>query len=112
MGTAPPCTLARKPAVGQERQSGAWRISPSTKRCEAGPQWRASTHPVFEFLKEISMHPASLIQKTQAHSLPHKPHRSPSEEADADEEDLELPVNPDQGAPLAPDEDGQIQAPA
>ena len=69
------------------------------------------THPVFEFPKEISMRPASFVQSIQTHSLPHKPHHSPSEEADADEEDMELPVNPDQGAPLAPDEDGQVQAP-
>jgi hypothetical protein len=58
------------------------------------------------------MRPASRIQSIQAHSLPHKPHHSPSEEADEDEEDMELPVNPDQGEPLAPDENGQIQAPA
>jgi hypothetical protein len=62
--------------------------------------------------KEISMRPASPALSIQAHSLPHKPHHSPSEEADEDEEDLELPVNPDQGEPLAPDEDGQVQAPA
>jgi hypothetical protein len=47
-----------------------------------------------------------------AHSLPHKPHKSPSEEAEEDEEGLELPVNPDEGAPLAPDEEGQVKAPA
>lgn len=58
------------------------------------------------------MRPTPLIQPLQAHSLPHKPHHSPSEEADEDEEDLELPVNPDQGEPLAPDEEGQVKAPA
>jgi hypothetical protein len=47
-----------------------------------------------------------------AHSLPHKPHKSPSEEGDVDEEDLELPVNPDEGTPLTPDEEGHVEPPA
>lgn len=48
----------------------------------------------------------------RAHSLPHKPHQSPSEEADEDEEGLELPVNPDEGTPLRPDEEGPAEPPA
>lgn len=39
------------------------------------------------------------------------PRKGPAEEAGEDEEGLELPVNPDQGTPLMPDEDGQIKAP-
>lgn len=40
-----------------------------------------------------------------------QPRKGPAEEADEDEEGLELPVNPDQGTPLVPDEEGQIQVP-
>lgn len=37
----------------------------------------------------------------------------PGEEAQEEEEEgLELPVNPDQGMPLVPDEEGEITAPA
>ena len=39
------------------------------------------------------------------------PRKGPAEEATEDEEGLELPVNPDQGTPLMPDEDGQIKPP-
>ena len=39
------------------------------------------------------------------------PRKGPAEEAGEDEEGLELPVNPDQGTPLMPDEDGQIKPP-
>ena len=39
------------------------------------------------------------------------PRKGPAEEAEEDAEGLELPVNPDQGTPLIPDEDGQIKAP-
>ena len=42
----------------------------------------------------------------KAHSLPH-----PSEEADEDEEGLALPVNPDEGTPLIPDEEGHVEVP-
>lgn len=36
----------------------------------------------------------------------------PGEEAQEEEEGLELPVNPDQGIPLIPDEQGDIAIPA
>lgn len=42
------------------------------------------------------------------HTLPRK---GPGEEVDEDEEGLELPVNPDQGMPLIPDEEGEVKAP-
>lgn len=45
----------------------------------------------------------------RAHSAP--PRKGPAEEAEEDAEGLELPVNPDQGAPLLPDEEGQITPP-
>jgi hypothetical protein len=35
-----------------------------------------------------------------------------SEETDEDEAGLELPVNPDEGTPLIPDEDGEINIPS
>ncbi|CDS49701.1 hypothetical protein [Polaromonas sp. CG9_12] len=42
----------------------------------------------------------------------HTLHRmGPGEEAEEDEEGLELPVNPDQGAPLIPDEEGEVTVP-
>lgn len=58
------------------------------------------------------MQTPSIGWNIRAHSLPHKPHPSPSEEADEDEEDIELPVNPDRGAPLIPDEEGTVEVPA
>jgi len=42
------------------------------------------------------------------HTLPRK---GPGEEAEEDEEGLELPVNPDQGTPLIPDEEGEVTVP-
>lgn len=39
------------------------------------------------------------------------PHREP-QEGDEDEEGLELPVNPDEGTPLVPDEEGEVQVPS
>ncbi|SFC48651.1 hypothetical protein SAMN05216344_11928 [Polaromonas sp. OV174] len=44
------------------------------------------------------------------HSLP--PRKGPAEEAKEDEDGLELPVNPDQGLPLAPDQEGEVKAPS
>lgn len=44
-----------------------------------------------------------------SHTLPRK---GPGEEAQEDEEGLELPVNPDQGTPLIPDEEGEVAVPA
>lgn len=43
------------------------------------------------------------------HSLPRK---GPGEPVHEDEEGLELPVNPDQGTPLIPDEEGEVTAPS
>lgn len=43
-----------------------------------------------------------------AHTLPRK---GPGEEAEEDEEELELPVAPDEGTPLAPDEEGEVNVP-
>jgi hypothetical protein len=40
------------------------------------------------------------------------PRKGRGEEAQEDEEGLELPVNPDQGTPLVPDEEGEVTAPA
>lgn len=45
---------------------------------------------------------------SRAHTPPRK---GPAEESEEDAEGLELPVNPDQGAPLLPDEEGQITPP-
>lgn len=45
---------------------------------------------------------------SRAHSPPRK---GPAEEAEEDAEGLELPVNPDQGTPLIPDEEGQVKPP-
>ena len=42
----------------------------------------------------------------------HTVHRQgPGGPAEEDEEGLELPVNPDQGTPLIPDEEGEAEAP-
>lgn len=38
--------------------------------------------------------------------------QGPGEPAEEGEEGLELPVNPDQGTPLVPDEEGEVTAPA
>ena len=43
------------------------------------------------------------------HTIPRK---GPGEEAGEDQEGLELPVNPDQGTPLTPDEEGIVTVPA
>ena len=39
-------------------------------------------------------------------------HKKPGEEAPEEQEGLELPVNPDQGIPLIPDEEGVVTVPA
>ena len=44
-----------------------------------------------------------------SHTLPRK---GPGEEADEDQEGLELPVNPDEGTPLIPDEEGVVTVPS
>lgn len=43
------------------------------------------------------------------HTMPRK---GPGEETDEDEEGLELPVNPDEGTPLIPDEEGVVSVPS
>ncbi len=43
------------------------------------------------------------------HGLPRK---GPSEETEEDEEGLELPVTPDEGTPLIPDEEGEVNVPS
>jgi hypothetical protein len=43
------------------------------------------------------------------HTLPHK---GPGDEDNEEEEGLELPVNPDQGTPLIPDEEGVVTVPS
>jgi len=52
----------------------------------------------------LQRHPAGAA----GHTLPRK---GPGEEAEEDEEGLELPVNPDQGTPLIPDEEGEVTVP-
>jgi len=65
-------------------------------------------------LEELTMHdflnPALQTRHADAvgHTLPRK---GPGEEVDEDEEGLELPVNPDQGTPLIPDDEGEVKAP-
>ena len=39
-------------------------------------------------------------------------HKKPGEETPEEQEGLELPVNPDQGTPLIPDEEGVVTVPA
>ena len=54
------------------------------------------------------MHPLA----TTALSGPTHLHKRPDEESAEDDDGLELPVNPDQGTPLVPDEDGNVTVPA
>lgn len=54
---------------------------------------------------------AALQTRHPGASGPALPRKGPGEEADEDEEGLELPVNPDQGTPLIPDEEGEVTAP-
>ncbi|MBT9476222.1 hypothetical protein [Polaromonas sp.] len=53
---------------------------------------------------------ASAIRRTGPVSHGH-PHRGPSED-DEEQEGLELPVEPDEGTPLMPDEEGEVQVPS
>lgn len=46
------------------------------------------------------------------HAVPPLPRKGPGEESAEDDEGLELPVNPDQGTPLMPDEQGEVRVPA
>lgn len=42
-----------------------------------------------------------------------QPRKGPSEDVeDEEEEGLELPVNPDEGTPLIPDEEGKVTVPS
>jgi len=52
------------------------------------------------------------LASSAAYSGQALPRQGPGEEADEDEEGLALPVNPDQGTPLVPDEEGGIVAPS
>lgn len=56
-----------------------------------------------DFLKPV------LRTSHSGHTLPRK---GPGEEAEEDEEGLELPVNPDEGTPLIPDEEGEVDVPS
>lgn len=52
------------------------------------------------------------FQRSHAGAVGHTlPRKGPGEEAQEDEEGLELPVNPDQGTPLIPDEEGEVTVP-
>lgn len=42
------------------------------------------------------------------HALSGRPHKPPPEETEEDDDGLELPVNPDEGAPLIPDDDERV----
>jgi hypothetical protein len=56
--------------------------------------------------------PATATAARRPHLVNHgHPHREPLE-GDEDEEGLELPVNPDEGTPLIPDEEGEVQVPS
>lgn len=50
-------------------------------------------------------HPAGYFSNTH-------PRKGPDEESAEDDDGLELPVNPDQGTPLVPDEDGNVTIPS
>jgi hypothetical protein len=56
-------------------------------------------------------HPATRRGHAATHRAHSVPHPTPDKEADEDAEGLELPVRPDEGTPLIPDEDGEIQVP-
>ena len=47
-----------------------------------------------------------------ARTLHAVPRKGPGEEKSEDEEGLELPVNPDEGTPLVPDEEGVVTVPS
>ena len=48
-----------------------------------------------------------------ATAIPHAhPGRKPEDDTDDGGDGLELPVNPDEGTPLIPDDDGQVTVPA
>jgi hypothetical protein len=53
---------------------------------------------------------ASAIHRVSPRNHGH-PHRGPSED-DEEQEGLELPVEPDEGTPLMPDEEGEVQVPS
>ena len=53
------------------------------------------------------------VQPRQLGATGHSPPRKgPGEPAEEGEEGLELPVNPDQGTPLIPDDEGEATAPS
>ncbi len=57
------------------------------------------------------MHPRARLSQHTNHATPPFPRKGPGEEEAEDNEGLELPVNPDQGTPLMPDEEGQVKVP-
>lgn len=53
-----------------------------------------------------------VLQSSHAGYAGHTPPRKgPGEETAEDDEGLELPVNPDEGSPLIPDENGEVTVP-
>ena len=52
------------------------------------------------------------LSHTVGYSAHTHPRKGPDEESAEDDDGLELPVNPDQGTPLIPDEDGNATVPA
>lgn len=53
-----------------------------------------------------------VLQSSHAGHTGHTPPRKgPGEETAEDDEGLELPVNPDEGSPLIPDENGEVTVP-
>lgn len=67
---------------------------------------KKSENPTMQYFSSRAVHTPR--PATAGHTL-HS--RGPGEPAEEDEEGLELPVNPDQGTPLIPDEEGEATAP-
>lgn len=57
------------------------------------------------------MHLNTTFSQPIGHATPPFPRKGPGEENAEDSDGLELPVNPDQGTPLMPDEQGEILVP-
>lgn len=58
------------------------------------------------------MHPNARFSRQSGHAATPSPRKGPGEEEAEDTEGLELPVNPDQGTPLMPDEEGEVKVPS
>ena len=77
-------------------------------------QTSAAPHFIFPCLKEFAMHDICTFKSTTSYTgrvIQATAGKSPDEEADEDQEGLELPVDPDQGTPLIPDEQGVVNVP-